>query len=273
MAATRTDLPRTGRFLLRTLLVWTSIVVGCLLLGRVLVAEMAGAIDHSSGGSGGLGGLDSMTLPALLVLLAETALVACLGWFAVTTSLVVLATVRTAYADRDPATSSPAVPRQVRGCPEWTRRLVLAACGAAIAGTAVGAPVHAETRLVGPPGTREDHRAAVAVDTTAGVPADSLDGLPMPDRASAVAPLRGTPPSRPPEWRVRPGNTLWGIAESVIGRGADAGRVARQWHRIYALNAERVGADPDLLRVGITLSLPTAPTSPGSPGAPDGAGR
>ena len=49
--------------------------------------------------------------------------------------------------------------------------------------------------------------------------------------------------------RVRPGDTLWGIATDRLGSGAE-------WPRLYAPNRNVVGPDPDLIRPGQRLTLP-----------------
>lgn len=109
------------------------------------------------------------------------------------------------------------------------RRLVLAACGIALA----GAPPAAAT-----PGAPHDdpHDAAAAV---------FLTGLPLPDRPvgdTAVV--------------VRAGDTLWALAERALPAGADDGAVTARWHRIYDLNRGLIGPDPDLIHPGQRLRLP-----------------
>ena len=47
---------------------------------------------------------------------------------------------------------------------------------------------------------------------------------------------------------MRPGETLSGIARAAHVRGG--------WRRLYAANRQVVGADPDLLRAGVVLTLP-----------------
>lgn len=52
------------------------------------------------------------------------------------------------------------------------------------------------------------------------------------------------------------GESLWAIASDLLGRDASPARVAREVHRLWQLNGDRIGTgDPDLLFVGTTLLL------------------
>jgi hypothetical protein len=52
------------------------------------------------------------------------------------------------------------------------------------------------------------------------------------------------------------GESLWSVAEDVLGRRATVGDVARTVDRLWALNRERIGTgDPDLLPIGTRLVL------------------
>ncbi|HWJ10185.1 MAG TPA: LysM peptidoglycan-binding domain-containing protein [Nocardioides sp.] len=112
------------------------------------------------------------------------------------------------------------------------RALLLAACGvAAVAGPAAA---------------------------TGDGPAPALDGLPLPDRATGAT-THAAPadrPDRPSTVRVRPGDSLWAIAARTLGPDATPADLTSYWHRIHALNASAVGADPDLLHPGQQLRLP-----------------
>jgi nucleoid-associated protein YgaU len=55
---------------------------------------------------------------------------------------------------------------------------------------------------------------------------------------------------------VRPGESLWSIAEDLLGGDASPARVAREVNRLWELNAARIGTgDPDLVMAGTTLRL------------------
>jgi hypothetical protein len=52
------------------------------------------------------------------------------------------------------------------------------------------------------------------------------------------------------------GESLWSIATDVLGAGATPAQVAREVHRLWKLNRDRIGSgDPDLLAVGTRLAL------------------
>jgi nucleoid-associated protein YgaU len=56
---------------------------------------------------------------------------------------------------------------------------------------------------------------------------------------------------------VRTGETLWSIAGDALGPGASPSQIEALVHRLWALNAARIGSgDPDLIRPGQTLTVP-----------------
>jgi hypothetical protein len=120
--------------------------------------------------------------------------------------------------------------------PDGVRRVVLAACGVALA-SGIAAPAGAAD------GSSQRHLHGIAL----------LSGLPLPDRA--VAPRR---PSRPPSRTVvvHRGDSLWTIAEHDLPPDADARAVVGRWHAIYAANRTRIGPDPDVIAPGQRLHLP-----------------
>ncbi|MFJ9314012.1 LysM peptidoglycan-binding domain-containing protein [Pimelobacter simplex] len=93
-----------------------------------------------------------------------------------------------------------------------------------------------------------------AVPAPAPAPVPSLAGLPLPDRPTGT---RSAPDRL--DVVVRPGDTLWAIAERALGPGATAGEVAAHWPRIHARNAAVIGPDPDRIRPGQLLHLPSPP--------------
>ena len=136
------------------------------------------------------------------------------------------------------------VPRDGHGL---TRRLVLAACGAAVV-AGVAAP---------------------AVAGQGGDP-DRLAGLPLPDRATASstphAGPTGTVRAAPVAHRepvaardevvVRSGDSLWTLAAARLPRSAGPAAVDRAWREVYAANRTEIGADPGLIHPGQRLQLP-----------------
>lgn len=92
--------------------------------------------------------------------------------------------------------------------------------------------------------------AAVAPVTVAPVALTPL-AAPVTDVPAAPAPVGGTV-------EVRPGDTLWGIAARALGADASDAAIAAEWPRWYAANAATIGPDPDVLRPGQVLVVPTA---------------
>jgi LysM repeat protein len=56
---------------------------------------------------------------------------------------------------------------------------------------------------------------------------------------------------------VRPGDSLWSISEEQLAPNATAQRIDRHTGRIYALNREWIGSDPNLILVGQELLVPS----------------
>jgi hypothetical protein len=55
---------------------------------------------------------------------------------------------------------------------------------------------------------------------------------------------------------VAPGDSLWSISEDQLGPSATGAQIARGVERIYALNGDLIGADPDLIFAGQRFALP-----------------
>jgi nucleoid-associated protein YgaU len=108
------------------------------------------------------------------------------------------------------------------------RRLVLAACGVALAG-ALAAPSYATS----------DHPSP-----------DPLSGLPLPERAQG--------PARQADRSVvvRAGDSLWALAERDLSSLATDLRVGDRWHAIYRRNRGVIGPDPGLIHPGQVLKIP-----------------
>ncbi|WP_165372444.1 LysM peptidoglycan-binding domain-containing protein [Nocardioides iriomotensis] len=133
----------------------------------------------------------------------------------------------------------------------WVRRLPRPHLARGVAlgllGTvAVGVPAHAGTTVPEPA-------------------AEPLAGLPLPDRVATAAPRQPVAPptrlvARVPTGsvEVRPGDSLWAVAERALGPGASDAAVDAAWRAIAAANA-RVVDDPDLIFPGTELALPPLP--------------
>ena len=166
----------------------------------------------------------------VLVRVCETAVAGCAVWLWLATAVVAADAARGHRAPR-------------RGIPAAVRTLVLAACGVALAG-GLGAPAQAGDEA-------------------------TLDGLPLPDRATttthvsrvfARAARQERPPAlsrlRPTVVVVEPGDTLWAIARAALPPHAGDGAVARRVREIHRVNRSVIGTDPDLIRPRQRLRVP-----------------
>jgi nucleoid-associated protein YgaU len=199
----------------RCLLVWLSTTMVATLTTDWVAPDLGAALAAARAD----GGLAQQPFDRIVVWLAAASLALCAAWgWAATT--VVIAQALAGWPD----SGGPAVPR-------WLRTAVLVTCGVAVVGTGGAAQADEDTARA-----TEDHRQVLA-------------GLPSPDRViGSVPPAPATHTSR--THVVRPGDTLWDIAEAELGGGA-------QWQRIHALNRAVIGADPDLIHPGQELRLPT----------------
>jgi hypothetical protein len=104
-------------------------------------------------------------------------------------------------------------------------------------------------------------RAALAPQPVAAEPVVQTQ-LPVaaPAVPDTVAVSQPAPASDAPiegdSYTVRPGDSLWSIAQRLLGADASNGRIAREVNRLWQLNSERIATgDPDLLHVGTELRL------------------
>jgi len=123
------------------------------------------------------------------------------------------------------------------GCPPSLRRSLLAALGVALA----GAPTVAGA------GT------AVTNDRPSVARATRQQPLPVPSRPLGPA-LLGTSHAI-----VLPGDTLWHLSERRLPSSAPDQTVAQLVARVHRRNRTVIGPDPDLIRPGQSLALPTLP--------------
>ena len=72
---------------------------------------------------------------------------------------------------------------------------------------------------------------------------------------------------------VRPGDTLWSISEKRLGQNATPQQIYNEAARIYALNSERIGEDPNLIYPGEVLLLEPAREPVDAPGVAGRPGR
>jgi hypothetical protein len=108
--------------------------------------------------------------------------------------------------------------------------------------------------VASPPSSEAPSRAAP--------PAEAPPPAAPPIEAPEPAPV---PPAEPAEpgalagrhlHAVRPGESLWSIAKALLPVGASSARIAAEVHRLWHLNAARIGTgDPSLIFVGTRLRL------------------
>lgn len=208
--------------LLRAVLVWAAVTAASVLLVR-LAADTAAPTLHLVGT--GAAPLLDRSFEQLLTAAAATTLATAAAWlWAVTTAVVARALVLT------PAAAG----RPLAGVPRPVQRLVLAACGAALA-AGLALPAHAE------PGT-----LGVGSSAPSAPAAGVLAGLPLPERASAATAVHV----------VRPGDSLWAIAASRLPAGATDAEITAAWQAVHRANRAVVGPDPDLVHPAQRLRVP-----------------
>jgi hypothetical protein len=205
--------------------VWLAISVAASALGWLLAPDLETAVRATLAGR--LGG---QAFPDLLAWLCAVAAASVATWLWIVTTVVTVRAAGGVPTDR------------LRGVPAPVQRVLLTACGVALAG-GLATPAGAT------PGALHQDRSGAAATAL-------LAGLPLPDRATGALPggARSTEPVD--AWTVRPGDTLWSVAEQTLPAGAPAGDVTARWHRIYALNRGLVGPDPDHVQPGQRLRLP-----------------
>ena len=197
----------------RCLGVWGGVTAAGALVCRGVAADLRVAGDAD--------------LETWLVAVAAAALVLAACWASAVAGVVCVQVARRAP-----------VPRA--GVPAPVRRLLLRACGVAVAGGLAGGL--ALTPAGATPGSLERERP-----TSAATPSASPAPVSAPAPADRVV-------------VVRPGDSLWRIAEAELlrrtGRAASVADVAALWPRIHAANRALVGPDPDLVRPGVPLTMP-----------------
>lgn len=220
----------------RCMTVWTVVSLGCAAVARLIAAEVAALGRPATWGAG---------FDATLVPVCSTVVGLCAAWFWCVTTVTAVEVVRGAG------------PAGLGGRGGVARRVALVLCGAAVV-SQLAAPATA---------------AGQAGDRLDGVP--SLTGLAVPDRAVSGEVRRPGGRARPlarPAFHdgaarstsgdatqavaVRPGDSLWSLAEDALGADADVADLVDHWHLTYATNRHVLGGDPDLIHPGQRLVLP-----------------
>lgn len=171
---------------------------------------------------------------ALLAQWSAVVLLGCAAWGWLVTAAILIEAVRASIGSIDPDTG----PRsRGRGVAAAYRRLVLGACGVALAaGSAAPAmatpgPVHLAPR-----------------SAAAAVPA----AVPVTPPTSGV----GSHGADPDDIVVHRGDSLWRLAAERLPQDASNATIAHTWRRLYAANESLIGADPDHLEPGQRLARP-----------------
>lgn len=80
-------------------------------------------------------------------------------------------------------------------------------------------------------------------------PTRDVSAVPADPKPTASSPASGS-------HTVKPGQSLWSIAQQRLGRSASAGAIAAEVDRLWRLNSARIGTgDPSLLPAGVQLRL------------------
>lgn len=224
--APRGTVPVRGR--IRGLALWAGVTLTAGALPALLSAELGAAGSALADAPAGT------PFDTLLAAAAAVVLCGCAAWaWLCTTAALALALAGST--------------RQLPGCPDGVRRLVLAACG--VAAVVAAAPAQAQPADPGagsPP----------SVDPSS---VDPPRADPSGAHASAAALPRPEPVTRQTVRvvRVRPGDSLWALAQASLPAAATDADVDRAWRALWAANRDVVGPDPDLIRPGTLLRRPT----------------
>lgn len=85
-------------------------------------------------------------------------------------------------------------------------------------------------------------------------PEDGTSGAETAETASSE--VSADPPVEPTAHTVTAGESLWTIAADSLGPGASPLQITDSWQSIYRANEDLIGADPDLIRTGLVLTIP-----------------
>ena len=206
-------------------------------------------------------------------------LVAVLALCAWTLALWLLLTVVLVLGGRVPGLLGRAASSAARRiAPSAVRRGVELALGLAVTlGPLGAAPAAAQAPAAAATAPAATAPAATAPGDTAPVntaqePAPDLDWPTTDGEAAAPGPAARPPVPAPAAPTgsvvVRPGDTLWALAEASLqrtGRRAPTDRqIAAAWPVWWSANREVIGPDPDLIHPGTTLRVPSSGAAPGS---------
>jgi nucleoid-associated protein YgaU len=249
----------------------------------VVAAALARQLpDHLVAASGGRAPVDVLVLVGVLLVGTAAATVLSVGCWAILLAAVARTTGRRAAAlERTAAALTPAV----------LRRVIVAGVGVGLglAGATTASAVETDlgwvpTATIAAPeatATRPHHPHTPPGPEPEAVPEAVPEPQPDPVQepvvepagttrltdvtttltSASTAPVPGAPPAAVAAGRetitVRPGDTLWDLAAAGLGGTPTEAAVQAAWPRWYEANRDVVGADPDLLRPGQVLTVPS----------------
>ncbi|HYJ66130.1 MAG TPA: LysM peptidoglycan-binding domain-containing protein [Nocardioidaceae bacterium] len=138
--------------------------------------------------------------------------------------------------------------------PAAWRRLVLSAVGIGL----LSAPVGTAQASTGDSSHAITARHSPDRGTASTSPADTIRGLPLPDRPLGRLVSRRDQFEPPSIERVvvSRGDSLWAIAERHLGPDVSIQAIATEWRRWYAVNRACIGPNPNLIYPGMVLHAP-----------------
>jgi hypothetical protein len=215
-----------------------------LALGQLLSAPAVAALAPAPTAAVALLTTGSTDPTAPLLGLVALAAWACTGW-------LLLAVAVTAGGRLPGAAGRTAEAVSVRIAPAAVRSLARIAVGTSVAVCALGGSAAAAQE-----GVSLDWPGATAPPSTAH-PAVTRSPAPAAPRPAAASVVAGPVQERPVHLvTVRPGDSLWAIAERALGPRATDRRVAQDWPRWWAANRSVVGDTPDVIHPGAHLVPP-----------------
>lgn len=190
------------------------------------------------------------------------------GWLAVGTALSALGRLPGALGEVCRVLARAVAPAALRrGVALLLGTTLVAAVAPGTAAAAATTPVAAarHTLVLDAPGPRTLDAGFRPPADTSWTPLDPDRPLPewareTPPATTGAAPRQpltlpaGTSNAR--EYVVRRGDSLWSIAARHLGPGATTAQIAAAWPQWYAVNAQTVGPDPDLISPGQHLVVP-----------------
>jgi hypothetical protein len=227
-----------------------ALLVGC---AAFLVASPAWAPPLPAGGWGpGWSWLKADPQRAL-ALLAGAAGWLLAAWLFLVTALRLIAASAHAASSVAERAAVFLTPRFARGALEFMLGAALAVGG--------GAPALAAGIPAGVSASTQPSLAPVPAPVVAPPELPPLLDLDRPDVKPAVstpsAPAPAAPAVHPAlTHRVRPGDTLWGLAAARLPVGSSAQQITRGWQEWYLANRQQIGPDPSLLLLGESLRVP-----------------